>query len=85
MSLPTGAHSDFIMQQQFDIILVEFINSVQTLSFTYEEWLYNQIEPIAQPYNEFNRCPGCGELLPNFLIHTLTGFCYGCRGDDDLM
>jgi len=67
------------------MIQIAFINSAQILSFDYQDWLYDQIQPKAQPYNAFDRCPGCGELLPNFLIHKLTGFCYGCRGDDDLM
>ncbi|OJJ21671.1 hypothetical protein BKI52_14280 [marine bacterium AO1-C] len=85
MSLPVGSNNDFIIREHMDALQVEFINSVQTLPLNYEDWLYHQIQPKAQPYNQFDRCPGCGELLPNFLIHKLTGFCYGCRGDDDLM
>ncbi|WP_299459484.1 hypothetical protein [uncultured Microscilla sp.] len=85
MSQPIGANKDFIINNSFEGLQVSFIFGTQTLSFVFDDWLYQQLLPMAQTATQFNYCPGCGELLPRYLLHSLTGFCYSCRGDDDLM
>lgn len=87
MSYPIGSNKDFIIVRPQGQLQVAFIYSSLYYSLDFDEWLDQQLSPIAQPNDnsQFLYCLGCNELLPRYLIHYTTGFCHSCRGDDDLM